>query len=197
MKNGYGLGEIIRNIISFIYTKLFYKGARLIRRPIYVRGKKYFKYGEGFTTGYNCRIEMFDTGKGKNKKLSIGKNCKIGDYVHIAVGEEVIIGDNVLIGSKVLISDLNHGNYTGGEIQSNPNIPPDNRSINTNPVSIGNNVWIGDNVCILQGVRVGQGCVIGANSLLNRDIPDYTIAAGSPAKVIKKYNKELKIWERV
>lgn len=197
MKNGYGLGEIIKNSISLVYTKLFFKGARLIRRPIYVRGKKYFEYGEGFTTGYNCRIEMFDTGKGKDKKLILGKNCKIGDYVHIAVGEEVRIGDNVLIGSKVLISDLNHGNYGGNEMHCNPNTPPDNRPINTKPVLIGDNVWIGDNVCILQGVKIGNGCIIGANSVVNRDIPNYTIAAGSPAKVLKWYNEKSKSWERI
>lgn len=197
MRNGYGLGEIIKNSISLIYTKVFYKGARLIRRPIYVRGKKYFKYGEGFTTGYNCRIEMFDTGKGKEKKLVLGKNCKIGDYVHIAVGEEVVIGDNVLIGSKVLISDLNHGNYGGEEVQCNPNIPPDNRHINTKPISIGDNVWIGDNVCILQGVKIGNGCVIGANSVVNKDIKDNCIIAGSPAKVIKVYDNVTGTWEKI
>lgn len=70
------------------------------------------KYKEGLTTGYNCGIDMFDTGKGEDKKLIIGKNCKIGDYVYIAASEQVKIGDNVLMGSKILISDLNHGNYS-------------------------------------------------------------------------------------
>lgn len=197
MKNSYGLGEIIKNAISLIYTKLFYKGARLIRRPIYVRGKKYFKYGEGLTTGYNCRIEMFDTGKGKDKKLIIGENCKMGDYVHIAVGEEVVIGDNVLIGSKVLISDLNHGNYGGSEAHCNPNTPPDYRPINTKPVFIGNNVWIGDNVCILKGVKIGNGCVIGANSVINKNIQDNCIVVGTPMKIIKKYNTNINRWEKI
>lgn len=196
MKNGYGLGEIVKNFISLIYTKVFYRGARLIRRPIYVRGKKYFKYGEGFTTGYNCRIEMFDTGKGKDKKLVVGKNCKIGDYVHIAVGEEVVIGDNVLIGSKVLISDLNHGNYGGEEMHCDPNTPPDNRPINTKPLSIGDNVWIGDNVCILQGVKIGNGCIIGANSVVTKSMPDDCIIGGIPAKVIKIWDRELGGWKK-
>lgn len=197
MKNGYGLGEIIKNTISLIYTKIFYKGARLIRRPIYVRGKNYFKYGKGFTTGYNCRLEMFDIGKGKEKKLIVGENCKIGDYVHIAVGEEVIIGDNVLIGSKVLISDLNHGNYSGEDDHSNPNNQPDNRVIKTSPVLIGDNVWIGDNVCILKGVKIGDGCIIGANSVVNKDIRKNCIVAGSPARVIKEFDEEKNIWRRV
>lgn len=195
MKNGYGLGEIIKNGISLIYTKIFYKGARLIRRPIYVRGKKYFEYGQGFTTGYNCRLEIFNTSKGKEKKLILGKNCKIGDYVHIAVGKKVIIGDNVLIGSKVLISDLNHGNYGGKEIHCDPNIPPDNRPINTEPVLIGDNVWIGDNVCILKGVEIGKGCIIGANSVVNKNVPNNCMIGGIPAKIIKKWSEEEKRWK--
>lgn len=197
MKNGYGLGEIIKNTISLIYTKLFYKGARLVRRPIYVRGKKYLEYGNGFTTGYNCRIEMFDTGKMVKKKLIIGENCKIGDNVHIAVGEKVTIGKNVLLGSKVLISDLNHGNYSGKGVHCNPSIPPDNRPIYAEAISIGDNVWVGDNVCILKGVKIGNGCIIGANSVVNRDIPDNCIVGGIPAKVIKKYNLMENKWNRI
>ncbi|HEE9847355.1 TPA: acetyltransferase [Clostridium perfringens] len=196
MKNIYGFGEIYKNIISLIYTKIFYKGARLIRRPIYVRGKKFLKYGAGFSTGYNCRIEMFDTEQGEEKKLILGENCKIGDYVHIAVAEKVTIGNNVLLGSKVLISDLNHGIYNDNTYQSSPNIPPDNRPIYSKPVYVGDNVWIGDNVCILQGVNIGKGCIIGANSVVNKDFPDNCIVAGSPAKIIKVYNESKKKWEK-
>lgn len=170
MKNGYGLGEIFKNAISLIYAKVFYKGARLIRRPIYVRGKNFLQYGEGLTTGYSCRLEMFDTGVGGVKKLIIGRNCKIGDYVHIAAGEKVTIGDNCLMASKIYISDINHGDYSGTFEHSSPDIPPDSRALYTRPVSIGNNVWIGENVCILSGVTIGDGCVIGANSVVNKDV---------------------------
>lgn len=193
-KNTYSLYETITNVISLIYTKLFYKSARLIRRPIFVRGKKYLEYEEGLTTGYNCRIEMFDTGKNVGKKLIIGKNCKMGDYVHIAAGERVEIGENVLMGSKILISDLNHGNYSEVCPESTPDTAPDKRPIHTKPVAIGNNVWLGDNVCILQGVKIGDGCIIGANSVVTKDIPKNSIAIGSPAKVTKVYDESLKVW---
>lgn len=196
MKNVYGLGEMFKNVISLIYTKVFYKGARLIRRPIYVRGKKYFKYGNGFTTGYNCRIEIFDTGLGGVEKIVLGQNCKIGDNVHIAAGEKVIIGDNCLMASKIYISDINHGDYSGEFEFSAPHIPPDSRKLYTKPVSIGNNVWIGENVCILLGVNIGNGCIIGANSVVNRDVPDNCMVAGIPAKVIKKYNNETFSWQK-
>lgn len=197
MKNGYGLGEIVKNAISLIYTKIFYKGARLIRRPIYVRGKKFLQFDEGFTTGYSCRLEMFDTGVGGANELIIGKNCKIGDYVHIAAGEKVTIGDNCLMASNIYISDINHGDYSGTFEHSSPNIPPDNRPLFTKPVSIGNNVWIGENVCILPGVTIGDGCIIGANSVVNRDIPDNSMVVGAPAKVIKKFNHEAGEWIKI
>lgn len=194
MKNAYGIGEIFKNVISLIYTKIFYKGARLIRRPIYVRGKIFLQYGKGFTTGYGCRLEMFDTGVGGDKKLILGQNCKIGDYTHIAAGERVTIGDNCLMASKIYISDVNHGDYSGIIEYSSPDTPPDNRPLITKPVSIGNNVWIGENVCILSGVNISDGCIIGANSVVNIDVPDNCIVAGVPAKVIKKWDAELKMW---
>ncbi|WP_461206123.1 DapH/DapD/GlmU-related protein [Clostridium sp. DL1XJH146] len=197
MKNGYGLGEIFKNAISLVYTRIFYKGARLIRRPIYVRGKKFLLYGEGFTTGYSCRLEMFDTGVDGSKKLIIGKNCKIGDCVHIAAGERVTIGDNCLMASKIYISDINHGDYSGVFEYSSPDVPPDKRPLYTKPVSIGNNVWIGENVCILSGVNIGSGCIIGANCVVNRDVLDNCIVAGVPAKVMKRYNEELKEWVKI
>lgn len=197
MKNVYGLGEIFKNAISFAYTRIFFKDARLIRRPIYIRGKKYLQFNEGFTTGYGCRLEMFDTGLGGVKKLIIGKNCKIGDRVHIAAGEKVTIGDNCLMASNIYISDIHHGDYSGVFEYSSPDIPPDSRPLFTRPVSIGYNVWIGENVCILPGITIGDGCVIGANSVVNKDTPDNCIVAGSPAKVLKRYNPNSAMWERI
>ena len=194
VKNMYGLGEILRNTISLFYTKIFYKGARLIRRPIFVRGKKFLSYGEGFTTGYRCRLEMFDTGVGNDKKLVIGSNCKIGDYVHIAVGESVTIGENCLMASKIYISDINHGDYSGNFEYSTPDTAPDHRKLYTRPVFIGKNVWIEENVCILQGVKIGDGRIVGANSIVNRDVPNNCIVGGASAKIIKEWDSEMGMW---
>ena len=190
MGNNYSISEFISTTFALICTKLVYKNARLIRRPIYMRGKSSISYGEGLTTGHACR---FDLPGGNKKTLIIGKNCEIGDNVHIVAHEKVIIGDNCLMASKIFISDTNHGDYAGKN-QSSPNTPPNERNLTTKPVSIGNNVWIGENVCILPGVRVGSGCIIGANSVVTKDIPDNCIAVGAPARIVKKYDNIKGVW---
>lgn len=196
MKNSYGFGELIKNGISLIYTKFFFKGARLIRRPFFIRGKKYLSYKDGFTTGYNCRLEMFDISQDGTDKLIIGRNFKIGDYGHIAAGEEIKIGDNCLFASKVFISDISHGDYSNKLNPQNPNIPPDKRELTTKPITIGNNVWLGENVCILPGIKIGSGSIVGANAVVNIDIPENCIAVGVPARIVKKFNNETKQWEK-
>lgn len=198
MKNNYTLSEKISNVISLVYTKIFYRNARLIRRPFYCRGKSHLQYGEGFTTGYHCRFDLLESDSRKtNKTLVFGENCKIGDNVHIVAMKKVEIGDNCLMASKIFISDTSHGDYSGVDSTSAPNIPPDERPLISKPVVIGNNVWVGENVCILLGVSIGDGCIIGANSVVNKDVPEKCIVVGSPAKVIKRYNEDSKRWERL
>lgn len=196
MKNSYTMSETLSTAYALICTRLFYRGARLIRRPFYCRGKSRFQFAEGFTTGHSCRFDLLGDCTDKRKKLFIGKNCKIGDNVHIVANEEVTIGDNCLMASKIFISDTSHGNYSGESEQSPPGTPPDNRVLITKPVHIGNNVWIGENACILLGVVIGDGCIIGANSVVTREVKPNCIVAGAPAKVIKVYDEEKKMWMR-
>lgn len=192
-KANYSLGEIIKNGASLIYTIIFWKNARLIRIPVYVRGKKGIAYQKGFTVGYRCRLEC--NGDINGKKLKIGENCVFGDNVQIEANKSVTIGDNVLIASRVFISDTTHGKYYGIS-QDNPYTPPNERKLHFRDVSIGNNVWIGENVSILSGVNIGDGCIISANSVVTKNISSGCIAGGVPAIVIKKYNKDMNQWEK-
>lgn len=184
----YGPSEFIKNCYSLILTKLFYTPARLIRRPVYIRGRKGLSFQEGFTTGYRCRIDIFGD---ETIKLKIGKNCKIGDNVHIVASEKVSIGDDCLFASNIFVSDTDHGGKN-----DKPTTPPDERELTSNPVEIGSNVWIGEGVAVLPGAKIGNGCIIGAHAIVKGEIPDYSIAVGSPAKVVKKYNFEINAWER-
>lgn len=190
IRNRYSFFEHITLGISYIFTKLFYPKAKLVCYPVYMRGKESLEYGEGFNIGYGCRFDLINTSK---KTLFIGQNFEAGDYCHFVALNEVIIGDNVLFASKIFVSDTHHGIYNG-EGCSSPYEKPNDRVLATSSVHIGNNVWIGDNVVILPGSYIGDGSIIGANSVVNGLIPEKTIAVGSPAKVIKKYDDVTKEW---
>ncbi len=193
----YSILQIFYLIFYKIKGWFIFKNARLIRFPFRVRGKQYIKIGKGFTTGFNCRIDALNINNLKEKYLlEIGENVEINDDVHIGATEKIIIGDNVLIASKVYISDHNHGSYKGEE-QDSPMSIPKKRKIYSSPIKIEKNVWIGEFVSILQGVTIGEGAIIGTMSVVTKDIPPYTIAVGSPAKPIKKYNFKTKKWDTI
>lgn len=89
---------------------------------------------------------------------------------------------NHCFGRWVTISDNDHGEVIREQLDT----PPADRPLHVKgPVTIGSNVWIGDKATILSGVTIGDGAVIAANSVVTKDIPAYTVAAGNPAHVIK------------
>ena len=190
MLERYGFWGCLRLMISFFYTKVYFKKARLIRLPFDIRNRKYIHLGKNFTSGFGCRIEAFPNSKDIKFCIEFGENVQINDFVHIGSIGSITIGDNVLIASKVYISDHNHGNYNG-IINDEPMSIPINRKPICKPVSVGNNVWIGESACILPGVKIGNGAVVGALSVVTKDVPPYSIVAGNPAKVIKEYNFEV------
>ena len=193
----YSIFQIFCLIFYKVRGWFIFKNARLIRFPFRVRGKQYIKIGKGFTTGFNCRIDALNINNfGEKYLIEIGENVEINDEVHIGATEKIIIEDNVLIASKVYISDHNHGSYKGDE-QDSPMSIPKERKIHSSPIKIEKNVWIGELCCILQGVTIGEGSIIGAMSVVTKDIPPYTIAVGSPAKLIKRYNFETKKWDKL
>lgn len=110
-------------------------------------------------------------------KLNIGDNSSLG--IHSVIQGPVIIGANVMMGPEVYIYTQNHNHQRtdipmieqGYEIEK--------------PVIIEDDVWIGSRVTILPGVTVGKGAIIGASAVVTKDIPDYSIVAGNPARIIK------------
>ena len=129
----------------------------------------------------HCVIETCPV-NGHEAELKIGNNVSLGEYSHITCANKVTIGNSVLTGRFVLITDNSHGNST----KDSADIAPLAREIHSNgPVCIGDNVWIGDKVTILPNVTIGKGCIIAANAVVTKDIPEYSVAAGVPAKVIK------------
>ena len=189
--SNYSIGEAILNCLFLLRSKILIPKSRLIRFPVVIRGKRYINFGENLTTGRYCRIEVI--GDHTGKRLIIGKDVNIGDYVSIRCAARIIIGDSVLIGSKVLIVDNSHGDYSGEE-QDSPYKSPNERKLKVSPIEIGDNVWIGEGAIIQQGVSVGAGSIIGSNSVVTKSIPSNSIVGGVPARIIKQYSDSEKRW---
>lgn len=115
-------------------------------------------------------------------EITIGDNCKIGEYCHITSCNGITIGNGLLTGRYVLITDNSHG---GLSLENSGTAPIDRPLESKGKVVIGDNVWLGDKVTVLPGVRIGDNVIVGANSVVTKDIPSNSMAAGIPAKVLK------------
>ena len=125
-----------------------------------------------------------------NPRLEIGEGTYIGHFVHIIACGHMKIGKNVVIAERVYISDNLHG-------YEDVNIPVMAQPLkHPGAVTIEDEVWLGDGVCVLPGVTIGRHSVIGSNSVVTKDVPPYSIAAGVPARVIKQYDPALGTWEK-
>lgn len=169
---------------------LFYGKNSVIDYPSNIPNKEFVSIGENTTILKNSRIQVYNYLTGENANVRIGNNCYIGTNLSILVGANVTIGNDVLIASNVLITSEDH------EINPESEIPYMNQPLNCKPVSIGDGTWIGEKVSILSGVSIGKKCVIGTNAVVTKNIPDYSIAVGIPAKIVKKYNFETHSWEK-
>jgi lipopolysaccharide O-acetyltransferase len=192
----YGFIGLLRLLTNFIRTKLFYPFARIIHFPFQVKGKKYISFGLGFSAGSYCKIEAYPY-LNQGKIIKFGKNVRINNFSHISGICSIAIGDNVLMASRIYISDLNHGSYNGDENDSDPESIFDKRLVTGKPIVIEDNVWLGESVSVLSGVTIGRCSVIGSNSVVTKNIPPYTIAVGTPAKPIKRFDFDNNRWVKI
>ena len=184
--------EFYRKKIAALYYRFImgkFGGNSLLVRPTAIDGAENIYIGENVIIAYGAWLAAVPhTGK-VNCKLVIGNNTYIGRYGHIYAVSRISIGNKVLIADKVYISDNSH-TYTNTKI---PVI--DQPVIELKSVEIKDGAWLGENVCIV-GSSVGYNSVVAANSVVLRDIPDYCVAAGAPAVVIKRYNNETGQWQK-
>lgn len=122
-------------------------------------------------------------------RVIIGSECQIGARCTISAVNRVELADSVLLGANVYIADHNHA-------YQNINRPILSQGVDRldNTVYIGYGTWLANNVVVAGNVHIGKGCVVGAGSYVNRDMPDYCVAVGSPARIVKAYSYELKAW---
>lgn len=178
--------EVIYNRIISKKLGSVGKGSVIVR-PCFLQGDalKEIHIGNNTRIQSHSVLECWDKFGNQNFEpaITIGSNCKIGEYSHITACNRITIGDGLLTGRFVLITDNSHGSLS----LENSNIPPIKRElVSKGEIVIGNNVWLGDKVTICGGVHIGDNVIIGANSVVTRDIPANSMAAGIPARVIKQ-----------
>lgn len=124
--------------------------------------------------------------------VRIGKGSEIGERCRISIANSLEIGGKVLLSPNVYITDCDHE-------YRNIEVPVIDQGIvqRGQKVSIGEGSYIGINAVIVGNVKIGKHCVIGANSVVTKNVTDYCVAVGSPAKILKRYNLETQLWEPI
>ncbi len=140
-----------------------------------------------FMLGSHSVIESFSTINNGVGDVIIGNNTLIG-MGNVLIGP-VKVGNDVIFAQNVVASGLNH-EYRD---VTKPILAQD---VTTAQITIEDECWIAANVVITAGVTIGRHCVIAAGSVVTKDIPPYTVAAGNPAKPIKRYDEATKEWVR-
>ena len=168
-------------------------GANIIRKNVKIfsvpKHKKYnginIFIGKGTDIGESTVIST-----GEDYKVTIGENCRIGKRNEIG-GGPVEIGNYVLMASDIKTFPQNHA----FEDVATPIMYQGVGK--TGKIIIKEESWIGANVTILSGVTIGKHCVIGSGAIVTKSIPDYSVAVGNPAKIIKQYDFEKEQWVKI
>jgi len=112
-----------------------------------------------------------------SRKISVGKRVAINVNTYLDGRGEIVIGDNVMIGPGCIMSSCEHG-------YENTDVPMHQQPIRYGKIEIGDDVWLGGNVCVKSGVTIHRGSVVAAGSVVTKDVPEYSIVGGVPAKII-------------
>ena len=198
-------------LLRFFRIRLFLKKSKILNfkhkfsswaglQSIVIGERNIFHPHSIINAGFNSKIISIVIGNGNivdinavlfshGGKIVLGNNNFIGPRVQIQGRGEVHIGNNCLIAGNTFISSSNHN-------IDNPTSAIYLKKEIGNRVEIEDKVWIGANCVITAGVHIGKCAVIGAGSVVTKDIDPYTLVAGSPAKVLKKYNFEEQNWSK-
>ncbi len=147
-------------------------------------GAKYISIGDNVSMGLNVVLEATSNYRGQHfsPSIVIGNDSSFQDDCHITCINKIIIGNHVRIGRRCLLSDNAHGASDIKLLDMDPRHRP---LVSKGAIVIEDNVWLGEMCCVMPGVTIGHGSIIGANAVVTKDVPPYSIVVGPSGKVIK------------
>jgi len=190
------LSQIYHRLKTFIFYRIMFSHigpGTTLRNPLFLRNPRFVSIGCNVFIRDGIRIEVLSSESGRSPCILIGDNTNIEQNVHIVCRNSITIGANVSIGANSAIVDVSHPyDDINNTVKIGERISPV-----IAPVKIGEGTFIGIGAVVLPGVIIGQRCMIGANSVVNCDIPDFSVAAGVPVRILKRYDVAQKKWIKV
>jgi acetyltransferase-like isoleucine patch superfamily enzyme len=182
----YPVANIKNRFLFGAYGKdVYIEPGVVINRPRFVR------VGNHVRIKRNTSINLHPKDKkSKEPLLFIGDDVIISESCFISACNRIVIEENVGISPNVMIID---NSRKPGDVSR----PSKEQDLKIGFVHIGADSWIAYGACVLPNVTIGRHCIIGALSVVNKDIPPYSVAVGSPAKVVKRYDFGRGEWVKV
>lgn len=164
----------------------------VVQSPIMLNNTQFVHLGKNVIVRPGARFDLITNRFGVefHPKVSIGDNSSFEQNFHLACAHEIVIEDKVAITENVGIFDIWHPYYDIA-------CPIVDQPLRTAPVYIKTGSLIGMGTVIMPGVTIGRHCIVGANSVVTQDLPDFSVAVGAPARVIRYYSQELQKWVEV
>ncbi len=182
----YPVANIWNRFLFGAYGKdVYIEGGVVINRPRFVQ------LGDHVRIKRNTSINLHPKDKrSKDILLFVGEDVIISESCFISACNRIVIEEHVGISPNVMIID---NSRKPGDVSR----PSKEQKVEVGFVHIGADSWIAYGACVMPNVTIGKHCIIGALSVVNKDIPPYSVAVGSPAKVVKRYDFDRKEWVKV
>ena len=173
-------------VLTLLVRRAFLRFGRasVLQAPIRLKGEQCIEIGARVVIGPNSWLEVLDINTAKGPVISIGDGTSTAGFLTITAAERVVIEENVLIARYVYISDHSHQS-------EGAHLPIKSQGVTKiSPVRICEGAWLGQGVVVCPGVTIGRNSVVGANSVVRHSVPDFCVAAGAPARIVRRTDRQ-------